>query len=89
MTPNPDAMAGLQGLQALVEQYLDVPRVCFICQDAPGVAPMVFVADTSGDGRVHGCCFAVCAVCWCSDDFQARVSEALSTARAKGQGIWN
>jgi hypothetical protein len=83
----PDALA--TALEKLGECYLNEPRVCFACRDAPGVMPLVYVVDTRGDGRVHGCVFAVCAVCWCSNDFHDRVSEALRMARAQRYGVWN
>jgi hypothetical protein len=89
MMPNPDAMTGLQSLQALAEQYMESQPQCFLCQDAPGIMPLVFLDDSRDGDRVRGCCFAVCAVCWCSEDFQARVSEALRMARAQRHGVWN
>jgi hypothetical protein len=85
MTP-----AVAQALAALAECYLDEPRRCAVCQDAPGVMPLVYVVDTMEGDRVHGCCFAVCAVCWCAEDFQARVSAAIKQdLRERERAAWN
>jgi hypothetical protein len=84
-----DPHAGLSDLATLAEQYMESQPTCFVCRDAPGVMPLVFLDDTRDGDRVRGCCFAVCAVCWCSDDFQDRVSEALRMARAQRHGVWN
>jgi hypothetical protein len=89
MKSAPDAVAGLPALAALAEQYMESMPTCFLCHDWPAMMPMAFVADTRKGDRVHGCVFAVCPVCMCQDNFEHRISEALSTARAKGQGVWN
>jgi hypothetical protein len=85
----PERAAVVPELAALAEKYMDVLRPCFLCQEAPAVTPLVFVADGRHGTRVRGAVVAVCAVCLCSEDFQARIEQALSTARARGQAIWN
>jgi len=84
------AMAVLQRVQDLAESYLDVPRVCFVCRDAPAVSPMVFVAGVSSDGRAHGSIFALCGFCLCRDDCAARVNEALKEdMHEREMATWN
>jgi hypothetical protein len=87
----PDRISTLPpALEALAERYLDVPRVCFLCREAPATTPLVFVADATVDAGVCGCVFGVCMVCLCSDDFQARVCMALrQDQREREAAPWN
>ena len=80
-----------QELAALAEKYMDTPRLCFLCREAPATAPMVYVSDSQGEGeRVRGCVFAVCTVCRCTEGFQARVSVALRQDQYQGEAVvWN
>jgi hypothetical protein len=91
MMPHPDAQGGVQRLQDLAERYLDTPRVCFVCREAPAVAPLVFVGDAMGDGGRRQCAvFGTCMVCLCQDNFEHRVSEALKTDRhQRERAVWN
>jgi hypothetical protein len=77
-------------LEALVERCLDQGQVCIVCRWHAAVAARVFLPDGGqGEGTVRGAVLPLCAPCLCSDDLPARISEALSTARAREQGIWN
>jgi hypothetical protein len=91
MMPGPDAMAGLQQLQAMTERYLDTQRQCFLCHAAPATSALLFLADAVGDGGRRQCAiFGVCMPCWCTDGFQARVSAALRQDQRQGEAaVWN
>jgi hypothetical protein len=86
-----NCMAELQALGALAEQYLESPRVCFLCREAPATSALLFVGDAKDDGGRRQCAiFGVCMVCWCADDFQARVSAALRQDQHHGEAaVWN
>ena len=85
-----DACAGLPALAALAERYLDVPRVCFLCREAPATTSLVFLADAAPPGRIRGCVFAVCAFCLCQENFQARAAKALRQDQDQREvAVWN
>ena len=80
----------VQALGELAERHMESPRLCSLCREAPGVAPLVFLADTATAGRVSGCVFATCMMCWCQDDFEKHVSEMLRKGqRRREAGAWN
>jgi hypothetical protein len=89
MMPDHAMTTAPQGLEALVERYMDSQPQCLLCREAPGVMPLVYIADTREGHRVRGCCFAVCVFCWLGDNFQARIAQALRKARVQEQGAWN
>jgi hypothetical protein len=84
-----DALASALG--QLVERCLDQEPhpVCCVCHDWPAVAGRVFLPDGQGEGVIRGCVLPLCAPCLCAPDLPARIAQALRTARAKGQAVWN
>jgi hypothetical protein len=88
MTTDHEAL--LKVFAPLIEQYMESQPTCFVCCDWPATTPMVYIADITEADKVHGCCFAACAVCWCSEGFQVRVNEALrQDQREHERAVWN
>jgi hypothetical protein len=79
----------VQGLAALAERYMNSGPLCFLCHDAPGVAALAFLADGVQGGKGQGCVFALCMVCLCGEDMEARVQGALRAERARVVALWN
>jgi len=86
MRPHPDAMADVQRLQGLAEQYLERMPLCFLCREMPASMALVYLADSG----TRGCVFGVCAVCRCQDDFEHRVNEVLhQDIHQRERAVWD
>jgi hypothetical protein len=72
-----DPHAVVAAMNELQEQYMQVPRTCFTCRNAPAVAPIAFVLEDDDPDRMEGCIVAVCVVCLTSEDLQELVREAV------------
>jgi hypothetical protein len=83
----PDALA--TALEALVERCLDQGQVCCVCRWHAAVAGRVYLPDGQESGMLRGAVLPLCAPCLCAPDLPVRISEALSMAHARGQGVWN
>jgi hypothetical protein len=79
----------MPALEALCEQYMQGRPTCVVCQQ-PATAAFVYVDSTTGDGRMRGAVFGVCMFCQCSENFEARVTNALRQDQAQRKAVvWN
>jgi hypothetical protein len=89
MSPHADVPALATTLGELAEQCLEQGPVCCVCHWHAASAARVFVPDGQEEGVIRGCVLPLCAHCLCAPDLPARLTQALSTARAKDEGTWN
>jgi hypothetical protein len=77
-------------LEDLAERYMQTRPTCVVCQEWPATKAMIFVADATDKGRMRGAVFGICARCWCQDDFESNVAQALRQDQAQRTAVvWN